>query len=359
VSWRPIYKANSDHSELRCVTVKAINTGLRTLQRIPSALITGVIVLLSLAVVFLTLPGRPLILHSLQKLAHPAVFLVIAVSIWLLFSKHLFTAQQRPLWLYGLTFVGAVTLGAATEALQALVHRDPSWHDVFLDAKGALLGLSILLVFDHSWHHRFDREIRAAVALIALAIMAIQLLPACTTLAAYQHREHSFPTLFAPNSDLDLLLVSTQGAPATPHPVDSELATSDSEIALSVPLYVRPGIFSLDEPVARWSDYHVICVELINPGHSGIDLNLRIRDRHVERNAPLEGIPLHLDGRSRLNRCINLDEYPNYSAIDWQAIRQVMLVRTAGVGVEFMVKKIYLSKMDESGSDWQKKSSSL
>jgi len=313
------------------------------LKAIPSAIIAAVIVLLSLSVVFLTLPGRPLILHSIQKLAHPSVFLVIAISVWLLIIKHLRSSPHTPVRSYLLSFLATVLLGALTELLQALVHRDPSWRDVGLDAKGALMGLMVILAFDYSWRWRFDREVRVTAGLIALGLLVLQLVPPLTTLAAYRHRAEIFPVLFEPRSDLDLLLVSTQGAPATLHGVDPELASPETEVALSVPLYVKPGSLSLDEPASHWLAYQSLCVELINPGHSAIELQLALRDRNTDKNSPPLSVPVHLDGRARSTPCWTIRQTPAWQSLDWDNIRQLTLTRVDGVGVEFLVKKIWLT----------------
>ena len=99
-------------------------------------ILVAAILALALLVVFAELPGRPLILHTLQKLAHPGVFGMIAVGVLVLARQR--TAGRRGPWFdYLVAFLVAVAIGGATEIGQLFTHRDPSLRDVGLDARGA------------------------------------------------------------------------------------------------------------------------------------------------------------------------------------------------------------------------------
>ena len=113
---------------------------------VPVPALSLCIALLSLAVMYVELPGRPLVLHSIQKLGHPFVFGCVTIA---LFSIR---RQRRPkagLWTdYGPTLIFASLLGFATELSQVVTHRDPAMRDVMLDARGIVCALALLLSFD-------------------------------------------------------------------------------------------------------------------------------------------------------------------------------------------------------------------
>lgn len=323
--------------------------GLERLSRVPAALLFALITALLLAVVFLTLPGRPLIFHSLQKLAHPTVFAIISVSVLVLIRQRLDSNPR--ICNYFAAFSIALLLGASTEYLQSLVHRDPSWRDVILDGRGALTGLCLAALYDaHLLTRTFGREIRLMAGLLAFGLIIFALQPPITTLYAYLYRDTHFPELFNPNSESQLLLVSTQGAPATVHLVDQDFAHVDDEQALSVPLYVRPGAFSLDEPPRHWLGYRTICVDLTNPGHNSLTLEIRLGDGHFDRTNAPRAATIQLPGRSRQTNCVDISSVKAWGRLDLNHITQFYLVRTQGIGVEFLIHRIWLKVADQRSS---------
>lgn len=302
------------------------------------------IVSLACLVVFATLPGRPLILHTLQKLAHPCVFGVIALSALVLQQQRSDGGVGRH---YLVALGCAVGLGALTEALQILTHRDPTWRDVLLDTRGALLALAIAACFDRRTRPVPDRRRRALFVSTAAVLLLITLTPLAVTLTAYANRSIRFPVLFAADRWIDLLLVSTAGAPAMRGPLPAAFAHHPGELALHVPLYVRPtGAVSLDEPRANWHGFRELRIEITNPAPVPLELALRIDDRrHLLTDRDRFIRPLTVEpGRATIT--IDLADIihgPAERTLDIGDITNVSLTHTgADAGEEFWLNTVTL-----------------
>ncbi len=235
---------------------------------------------LALLVVFAELPGRPLIMHVLQKLGHPSVFGAIALGVLVLARQR--STPLRGAWLeYLLAFVVAVAIGGATEIGQIFTHRDPSLRDVGLDARGAACALALAAAFDIRCRPgRWQRRWRALYLAVAAILAGIILTPLAWTLAGYTLRAERFPALFVPATRLDLLFVSGGNGKLERAPVPPPLALVPGELMLRVPLVTRPyaGV-SLDEPQPDWTGYRSLVVEVTNPGRTDLQLNVRVHDR--------------------------------------------------------------------------------
>jgi VanZ family protein len=239
------------------------------------ALICG----LALLVVFAGLPGRPLILHTLQKLAHPCVFGLIALSALVLQSQR---SQSRngATAQYLIALLTAVLIGVLTEAAQTITHRDPAWRDVGLDMRGALCALALAATFDsRTYTGNRGPRLRQLYLLICIGLAILILTPLSMTLAGYANRSARFPVLFCAERPIDLLLVSTAGVPTTRLRVPSAYADPINQWAVPVPFNVHttPSV-SLDEPSPDWQRYTKIVIDVTNPNAVEIDLVLRIHD---------------------------------------------------------------------------------
>ena len=254
------------------------------LTRVPAPVLALCVALLSLTVMYVELPGRPLVLHSVQKLGHPVVFGLVTIA---LFSIR---RQRRPgaglAGDYLPTFALAMLLGFATELSQVVTHRDPAMRDVALDARGILCALALLLSFDPRLANarqpgRVRQFLRVLVGLIALTTLA----PLAWVSSAYVSRALTVPVLFAPRSELDLLLVSLTDTSPELAKLPSAFAIRPDEKALRIPLTSRPyaGV-SLDEPAPDWRGYRTLRMEVINPTRSELPLHIRIQDRLHDGN---------------------------------------------------------------------------
>jgi VanZ family protein len=250
------------------------------LASFPPRLIVGAMALLASLVLFAELPGRPLVLHVLQKLAHPMVFAAIAIGTLALELQR--TDDGRRVGVqYLRAFTIATLAGALAEVAQLFTHRDPSIRDVWLDARGAACALAFAMVFDarcrQGWKPTLRRTLLVAVG---LGLAGWTLTPLAWTLAGYAERSERFPVLFQPATNLDLLFVGiTAGSPELAHP-PATIARSPQELALRVPLQARPyaGV-TLDEPSADWRGYDRLAIEVGNAGRSELLLHVRVHDR--------------------------------------------------------------------------------
>ena len=267
---------------------------------------------LALLVVFTGLPGRPLILHTLQKLAHPCVFGLIALSVLVLQSQrsHSRTGAASQ---YLISLLTAILIGALTEAAQTLTHRDPAWRDVGLDMRGALCALAMAAACDaRTQAGASGVRRRGAYLLIALSLLGFILTPLSITLAGYTNRSVRFPVLFIADRAIDLLLVSTAGVPTSRLIVPVPYATHPHEWAVLVPFNVHTiaGV-SLDEPSPDWHHYQQLVLDLTNPNPVDIELTLRIHD-HTKNT----------DDRDRFTARVSLAAEQRHTVVfDLEAIR--------------------------------------
>ncbi len=249
------------------------------LATVPPRVLIGLMALLAALVLFAELPGRPLILHVLQKLAHPAV--IGAIALGLLGVEYQRDPATRPLPnQYLRAFALATSIGALTELGQLFTHRDPSLRDIWFDARGAACALAFAMTFDARWRPVLTGAWRAGCALAGGALAALILTPLMWTAAGYAERSVRHPALFTPNSNLDLLFVGlTASAPELAHPPTS-IARSGQELALRVPLQARPYAgLTLDEPSPDWRGHERLVIEVGNAGRSDLSLRLRVHDR--------------------------------------------------------------------------------
>jgi VanZ family protein len=233
-------------------------------------------------VVFASLPPRPVIFQVLQKLAHPTVFGLIAISVLVLELKRAVPLRPPALG-YLIAFAVAVAIGGATEVGQMFTHRDPSLRDVGLDARGALCALAFAAAFDRRLRAgRRPRRARALYLSLGAALAVVIAVPLGWAVASYANRYRNFPVLFTPASALDLYFI----APAA-HPVKRvPLAGSGAgRYALRVPLVGRPyaGVAFI-EPSSDWRGYTTLVVEVTNPGPADLDINVRVHDRHHDQS---------------------------------------------------------------------------
>jgi len=318
----------------------------RPLDRLPTEAIVLAIVLLSATVLVGELPGRPLILHTLQKLAHPVVFGIISVMVLALERRR--SAGSR-LACYLRAFTYTVLLGALTEAGQLLTHRDPSWRDIGLDARGAACALLLCAALDRTC--RFMTRERLSAALLwtsGLALMASLVAPLAWTGSAYASRYARFPSLFVPTSRLDLLLVSLTDSAPELAAVPAPYARERGELGLRIPLTARPyaGVV-LDEPSPDWRGHQQLRIDVSNPSRLDLDLHIRVQDRIHDGMAVdrFEGLATVAAGQRRWIEIplAQIEQGPIDRRLDLHQISGLTLYRVGAEGPrEFWLHRIEL-----------------
>lgn len=299
------------------------------LDHIPSVALSILIVGLAALVCFATFPPKPLILHVLQKLAHPGVFGVISLSAFTLVSRNLQT--WRATWLaYLLALLTAIIIGALTEIGQIYTHRDPELHDIWLDTRGALCALFFAAAFDSRLHRMRPIVTRTMALTIAGLLSALILWPLLYSGAGYLNRAYRFPVLFTPATVLDKYFLE-------PAPLTIQKANEQFARALVVPLKGHPyaGV-TLFEPSSDWRGYTALVIDATNPSTRDIDIVIRVDDRGRSLNHDDRyNAPQHFAAGEHKIISIPLDDIahgPQTRVLDLGHISQVLLFHVGASG---------------------------
>jgi hypothetical protein len=316
------------------------------LMRVPTSLLVVMIAVLALTVLYVELPGRPLILHSLQKLGHPIVFALMTFGLFAIRRQR--QPGGGPLSDYLPTLLVATALGFLTEVSQVVTHRDPAVKDFLLDVRGILCATAILAAVDPRLPERWVAlRVRAGFFGIAISMAVVTLAPLGWVTAAYLQRSLSAPILFAPRSNLDLLLVSLTDTSPDLAALPGAYARPGGERAIRVPLTTRPysGV-SLDEPLADWRAYQGLRIDVTNPAKQELVLHIRVQDRahdgnYSDRYEGLRTVP----PQSRRTLDIPLAEIvasPARRALDLARVGAVSLYKVGGDGP----RELWLSRVE-------------
>ncbi len=168
------------------------------------------------------------------------------------------------------TFAGVIGIGAGilSEAIQRPLRRDASWDDVLADAMGVVCALALFALFDRKAAMR--RPVRIAAFAVALACIVAYAAPLLRMTRAYLHRNGQFPVLADFRADIEQFWVVGYGI--------NRVKVGD---ALEVEFLADefPGA-SLHEPVADWSKYQTLVIDVENPEPLDLRLAVRVHDDH-------------------------------------------------------------------------------
>ncbi len=103
-------------------------------MRLVARVFAALIVLTLLGLMLAPVPAMDTQISSMDKLAHAGAFTVIPICLAILF----------PFGRLSTLAVVSTLLGAAIELIQGQIGRDASWGDLFADAVGILLAVSVL-----------------------------------------------------------------------------------------------------------------------------------------------------------------------------------------------------------------------
>ncbi len=163
-------------------------------------------------------------------------------------------------------------VGGATEIIQSLVGREPSWHDAFNDVLGGLLaGL-----FFAPGRHQLGAPLRYAAQFLLLLVVAWSLLPFSRALADDIISRQQFPLL----SGFETPFEQTRWGGKSRRHIDQRVVYRGQK-ALRVELVSGwyPGVFLNFFP-ADWRGYAALQMYVHHPLTEPLELHLRIHDQH-------------------------------------------------------------------------------
>lgn len=181
---------------------------------------------------------------------------------------------------YVLSFVLAFAVGVAIEHVQSLTGRPASLFDVGSNAAGAVIGLSMLALYEGAARRTqigwAGRWVLFGAAIAGLLFAAWRPLEAAR---AYLHRASGFPVLVAFGESLDLYFVETEGLAAEIVELPEPWSLRPGERALRI----RHGggrapAVQVKEPSPDWRGYRTLAVDVTNAGTAEIQLILRVLD---------------------------------------------------------------------------------
>ncbi len=304
------------------------------LPRLRPVFALALVLLLVTAVFFLSLPDDKLWQRVLEDAGHGPVFAGIAVVLLLLRSPDPASAL-RPMVQYRDAFLAAIIIGIATELMQlSMPVRNVSAMDVLHDAAGAALGLALVWLLERHLLRRRGvpapdsrTRVPVAIALAAFVILAWQPLQSARAYAARAAAGPALLPLEGPAAGAFIQLHDTTLGRA-PLPAGYGRRGEADSVRLRFDAGAQPGL-RLIEPVADWTRYEQLVIDVTNPAPQPVQLVLRIFDAtHDWTHRDRFNQPLLIPGRTRTAVRISLEAVatsPRRRRMDMAAIADVML----------------------------------
>jgi VanZ family protein len=277
------------------------------------------VILLALASVllFVHLPIPPTYAgRTIENAGHTPLFFLVTLGI-------IFVLRGDPRmkgWkLYVFAGLAGAFAGFLSEVIQRPLARDASWEDVYADVVGTIGALALYAMFEGRtaltrWH-------RAIALVVAVGCVAIYMTPLVAMTRAYLHRNGQFPVLADFHSRTELYWTMSLGArrEIVDDSLDVEFVADDF-----------PGV-SFHEPVADWSAYQVLLLDLENRGEEVLHLGVRVHDLgHNRQFIDRFNRRVDLAAGERRTLRITLDDIrkgPRNRLIDLQQISDITLFR--------------------------------
>lgn len=245
-------------------------------------------------------------------------------------------------------FVAAVVLGAAVEVLQIPIGRDADLGDIGRDALGAWIGLALLAACDG----RRARSVRAAAAFSVAVPLFLLAVPVGESVTAYARRADAFPVLADFSTAQNEYFVQATEAVTEWRTLPAPWSQAPGERALRVEIVGGPysGI-DFFEPVADWTAYRELVLDLTHPGAEPLALMLRVHDAaHDHRYEDRYNGSVTLPPAQRSVIAIPLSEIergPRDRRLDLTSVADLMLFVSLAeapdaLGREWFVSRIWL-----------------
>lgn len=201
--------------------------------------------------------------RTIENAGHtPLFFLVTLGVIYVLRGDSRITGIR----LYAFAGLAGAGMGLLSEVIQRPLARDASWEDVFADVIGTVSALAVYAMFEK--RTPLTRLHRAIALMVVVACFAVYVTPIVAMTRAYLHRNGQFPVLADFHSRTELYWTMSLG-------VRREIVAGALEVEFVADDF--PGV-SFHEPVADWSAYKTLVLDLANPGDEVLHLGVRVHD---------------------------------------------------------------------------------
>jgi len=213
---------------------------------------------------FMRLPVPPTYAgRTIENAGHMPVFFLVTIGLLIVLRQDFKFEGARLYTLAGMLGAG---LGFLSELIQRPLARDASWEDVFSDAVGAVCALAVYAMFDR--RSRIPRSAWLVALVVALGCVAFYVTPLVRMSVAYVHRNGQFPVLADFRSPVEMLWTVGYG-------VNRSIDGGALEVEFLRGRF--PGV-SLHEPVADWTAYRTLLIDVENPDTVKLGLTVRVHD---------------------------------------------------------------------------------
>lgn len=284
------------------------------------------------ALLFMRLPFVPTYAgRTIENAGHMPLFFLITFGVLLVLRewRPFKEGQLHRAMLYAVAGVAGIGAGFLSEVIQRPLRRDASWEDVFADAVGAVCALAVHAFFDRRLGARRWPKVLAVGVVIACA--TIYLAPIVTMTRAYLHRNGQFPVLADFRSPLELAWTVSFG-------VRREIV--DGALRVEFVADEFPGL-SFHEPVADWSAYRMLVIDVANPEAEPLRLGLRVHEiGHGRQYNDRFNRRIELPPGARQEVRIALDDIrngPRTRPMNMQRVSDITLFRTHNTGSRHVI----------------------
>lgn len=215
----------------------------------------------------LPLPGT-FASRTIENSGHTPLFL-IGTLLLIGILRHDFRLEGGRL--YAIAGVLGTGAGLLSEVIQKPLRRDASWEDVFADAVGVICALALHAALDR--RNALRAPGRGALLVVFAVGICIFLMPIVNMTLAYMHRSKHFPVIATFDSPIQQLWVVGYG-------VNREVRDGALEVRFVSKRF--PGI-AFFEPVADWSRFQTLVIDVENPEDEVLNLGLHIYDEGRHR----------------------------------------------------------------------------
>ncbi len=285
-------------------------------------ILLAVFTLCAAALLFVPLPIPPTVAgRFIENAGHMPLFLLLTFVLIAVLRRDLRLEGWRLYLTAGLIGVFA---GLLSEVIQRPLRRDASWEDVFADALGVVCALALHALFERK--APMPRRVRLAAFAIAAACIVAYMAPLVRMTRAYLHRNAQFPVLADFRKDLETFWVVGYG-------VNRAQVGDALEVVFQSDQF--PGV-SLHEPVADWSRFRTLILDVENPDPLALRLTVRVHDlKHNRQFADRFNRSFELRAGERREIRIPLEDIrrgPRQRLMDMSQISDITLFRSDNQG---------------------------